>query len=258
MVFISPDSKGQRTTLFACLKPCQPAPGMVSDAATSKPSADPFAQPVKLSKRRGRFLSLLFGAAHAAAIGVAIWAPSLGQKNSSIVEASAQTAQQQAADDLWDTLGSSKLAETLLAAKEKQVEEKLAAAENARLQAQQLRINAEERAENLVTDAANQARRTTVDAVRSADLIHLDTTYIGAEQVIYAEAGGDITLKFASRIQCKDGSFGETATATPVDPRIAPREVRNLANCYPNPEVSAGQPIGEAGEWGVAFFKLEP
>ena len=125
------------------------------------------------------------------------------------------------------------------------------------MQAQQLRLDAEARAKTLVEQAADQARQKTVTAVRQADAIALDASYIGAEQVIYATAGSDISLKFTARIQCKDGLFGETAVAAPADSRIAPREVRNLDTCYPSVETAAGKPIGKAGKWGVAFFKLE-
>ena len=142
-------------------------------------------------------------------------------------------------------------------AKQQQTEAALTAAEQERLQAQQLRLDAEAEAKNLVDQAAEQARQKTVAAIRHADAIALDATYVGAEQVIYAEAGSDISLKFAARIQCKDGPFGETAVAAPVDSRIVPREVRNLAVCHPSPETAAGQPVGKAGEWGVAFFKRE-
>jgi hypothetical protein len=126
------------------------------------------------------------------------------------------------------------------------------------LQAQQLRLEAEAQAKNFTAQAAQQAQKTHVDAMRRADIVALDATYIGAEQVIHAEAGADITLKFTARIQCKDGSFGETAVAAPVDSRITPREIRNLAACYPSPETPAGKAIGQSGEWGVAFFKMEP
>lgn len=251
-VFSEPHNQ---TTLFPYLKSCQPAPGIVNNFALP---ADPLASPAKLTKRRGRLLNFLFGAAHAAAIGIGCWAPSLWQNKPVMIVASAETVGQQLEADLWQSLGSDDLAEVLLAAKEQQTEERLAAAEQARLQAQQLRISAEEQAENLVTDAANRARKTTLTAVRQADAVRLDATYVGAEQIIYAEAGDDITLKFAARVQCKEGSFGETATATPVDPRIVPREVRNLANCYPKAETAAGQSIGAAGEWGIAFFELKP
>ena len=224
---------------------------------SSLATTDPFARPAQLTRRCSRLLSLLFGITHAAAIGLGFLAPL--QSKSEIVVAPDKIdkiLEQPAEDDLWRALGSEDLTATLLAAREQQAEEELAAAEQARLQAQQLLIDTENRAENLVTGAAYQARQRTVGAIRQADAIHLDATYIGAEQVIYAD-GDEITLKFAARIQCKEGSFGETAIATPLDPRISPREVRNLANCYPNPEAAAGQPIGEAGEWGVAFFKSE-
>ena len=172
-------------------------------------------------------------------------------------QTSVHTAAQQSQDVLWDTLGSDALAQVLLAEQKKQTQAALSAAEQERLQAQQLRLDAEARAQTLTTQAAEQARRKTAAAMRQADLIALDASYLGAEQVLFAEAGDDVTLKFAARIQCKDGSFGETAVAAPVDARIAAREVRNLAVCYPGEQTPAGQPIGQAGDWGVAFFKLE-
>ena len=247
--FPKPDSD---RTLFPYLKSCKPAPGI---AAAHVPEAirDPFDCALPKSSSGQRLLSLLLGSAQAAAISLGLWISALPQALPVAVEAPLQ----QKSDDLWHTLGSEDLAQVLLAAKEKQTQAALAAAEQARLQAQQLRLDAEARAKNLTTQAAEQARQKTIEAVRQADLIALDATYTGAEQVLYATAGDDVTLKFAARIQCKDGSFGETAVAAPLDSRITPREVRNLAVCYPSIQTPAGQPIGQAGEWGVAFFKLE-
>ena len=258
MVATFPDANATRTTLFPYLTPCSPAPGI---AAANVTTPDALNRPARLGKRRGRWLSLLCGAAQAAAIAAGLWASALPQAQPVAVKAaeqtSAHTAAQQSQDVLWDTLGSDALAQVLLAEQKKQTQAALSAAEQARLQAQQLRLDAEARAQTLTTRAAEQARRKTVAAMRQADLIALDASYLGAEQVLYAEAGDDVTLKFAARIQCKDGSFGETAVVAPVDARIAAREVRNLAVCYPGGQTPAGQPIGQAGDWGVAFFKLE-
>jgi hypothetical protein len=253
MVAVFPEPDAQKTTLFSYLKPCQPAPGIAQQV--NEPSVnDLFNQPAGLSKKRGRWLSLVGGALQLTAIGLGLWLPSLWA--ASKVEPK-PVAQISSDERLWNTLASDELADVLIAAKEKQVSENLAKAEQERLQAQQLRINAETRAYNLTEQAAERAQQTDIDAIRQADLVALDATYIGAEQVIYAKAGAAVTLKFTARIQCKEGSFGETAMATPKDPRITPREVRNLAVCYPQAETAAGEPIGQAGEWGVAFFKME-
>ena len=241
-------SSRSNVPLFPCLKPCQPAPGI----ASSTPSADPFDYKPPDSRRQ-RLLSLLLGTAHlaAAALGVSIWltAPSVA------VKPEAQSPPPET--DLWNALGSNELTQAISAAKQEQTDAALAAAERDRLQAQQLRLMAEANAQNLTEKAANLARQTTVEAMRRADAIALDASYVGAEQVLYTEAGSEISLKFDARIQCKDGSFGEIAVASPVNSRIPPREVRNLAVCYPSPETKAGEPVGEAGEWGVAFFKVE-
>lgn len=252
-----------RATLFPYLTPCSPAPGI---AAAQVPNADLRNRPSRLSKRRGRLLSWLCGTAQAAAFSLGLWVSALPQPQPVVVKAAAQTAAhiaaahtaaQQSQDDLWDTLGSDALAQVLLAAQEKQAQAALSAAKHEQLQAQQLRLDAEAQAQNLTTQAAEQARQKTVEAMRQVDLIALDATYLGAEQVLYAKAGDDITLKFAARIQCKAGQFGDTAVATPVDPRITPREVRNLAVCFPSAQTPTGKPIGQAGSWGVPFFKLE-
>lgn len=252
MVATFPKSNPARTPLFPCLKPCSPAPGIVAEVLAPVVN-DSFNRPARLGKAGRRWLSLLCVGASAAAISLGLWASALPQAMPVAVETSALQKQ----DNLWNTLGSERLAQTLLAAKEKQTQAALTAAKQERLQAQQLRLDAEAKAQTLTDQAAEQARQKTAEAIRLADLINLDATYIGAEQVLYADAGDDITLKFTARIQCQDGSFGETAIASPVDTRIAPREVRNLAVCYPSPRTEAGQPIGQAGNWGVAFFKLD-
>ena len=251
MVAIFPKDNASRSTLFPWLKPCLPAPGI---APASPAATDLFNHPVRLRKSRRRWLSLVFGSVQAAALSFGLWTSAL--PNTAAVEVPSQTTALPQ-DDLWNTLGSDALAQTMLAATKEQTEAALTAAEQERLLSQQLRLDAEAKARNLTAQAAEQARQTTVKAIHRADLINLDATYIGAEQVLYPETGSDITLKFAARIQCKDGSFGETAVAAPVDSRITPREVRNLAVCYPNPQTDAGKPIGQAGEWGVAFFKLD-
>lgn len=260
MVAVFPDPDHQRPPLFSCLKPCKPAPEITDRSISSLSISDPFNQSERLSKRRRRWLSLAFGAAHAAAIGLGLGLGLLSleqQQQPLIVTLPEKPTEQQAKDNLWHYLASDELTEALLANQERQVNETLAAAKQERLQAQQLRIKAEEQAERLTADATNRAQETTVDALRRAEIIRLDATYIGAEQVIYAEPGDDVTLKFAAQIQCKDGSFGETAIAMPTDPRIAPREVRNLSDCFPSAEAAAGQAIGEVGKWGVGFFKME-
>lgn len=244
-----PKTDDTRTTLFPYLTPCSPAPGIAAAASLNRP--------ISLSKRHRRLLTWLCGTAQATAIALGLWASELPQIQPVAQASATQIAAQQSQDELWRTLGSEALNQVLLAAKEKQTQAALAAAEQAKLQAQQVRLDAEARAKNLTSQAAEQAREKTVEAVRQADLIALDATYNGAEQVLYAAAGDDITLKFAARIQCKDGSFGETAVAAPVDSRITPREVRNLAVCYSSIQTPAGKPIGQAGDWGVAFFKLE-
>ena len=240
-IFTSSKSHRQKETLFSYLRPCQPAPGIAAGLA-----ADPFDRPGRLSKWRQRGLSLAFGAVHAVALGLGGWGLSAVVKAPETSVPTAITASEQ----LWAYLDSDAFFQDQLAGK-------LAAAEQERLHAQQLRINAEENAENLLADAAQQARNETQAARRRVEAIQLDTTYVGAEQVIYGEAGDEVTLKFSARIQCKEGSFGETAIATPLDWRIAPREVRNLETCYVRAQTPAGEPIGEMGEWGVAFFKME-
>jgi hypothetical protein len=256
MVAVFPEPENQqnsRTPLFEYLKPYSPTPS-VTDNSSDVLVTVPCAQPPHVNKGHKRLLSILCGAAQATAIGLGLWMPSLSDQPPTPVEMATSP---QTDDALWNYLASDELAEVQLAAKEKQINEKLAQAEQARLQAQQTRLEAEAQAKILTEQAAQQARETSLDAMRRADIVALDATYIGAEQVLYAEAGDDITLKFAARIQCKDGSFGETAVAAPVDSRITPREIRNLVACYPSPETAAGGAIGQAGEWGVAFFKME-
>jgi len=261
MVATFPDSNSTRTSTrttpqLPYLKPCSPAPGIARGMTTDNTTAtttDSLNFPPRLNKRRQRLLALLWGTAQAAAISLGLWASALPQKQPVAVEAAAT----HKTDDLWEALGSETLAQVLLTAKEQQTDAALAEAKQARLQAQQLRLDAEARAQTLTTQAAQRAREKTKDAVRQADLIALDATYIGAEQVLYAQAGADVSLKFAARIQCKDGRFGETAIAAPLDSRISPREVRNLAACFPSVETPAGKPIGQAGEWGIAFFQLK-
>ena len=158
MVATFPDANATRMTLFPYLTPCSPAPGI---AAATTPDA--FNRPARLGKRRGRWLSLLCGAAQAAAISLGLWASALPQAQPVAVKAteqtSAHTAAQQSQDVLWDTLGSDALAQVLLAEQKKQTQAALSAAEQERLQAQQLRLDAEARAQTLTTRAAEQARR---------------------------------------------------------------------------------------------------
>ena len=234
--------------LFSYLKPCKPAPGIADNLRFT----DPFDRRPPDSRRQ-RVLSLLLGTAQIAAVALGLWASA----SSPPVTVDSELIPTQPQETLWNALGSDELAQVITTAKQEQTEAALAAAEQERLQAQQLRLDAEAKAQNLTAQAANQARQTTVEAMRRADAIALDASYMGAEQVIYAEAGSEISLKFDARIQCKEGSFGEIAVASPVDSRVVPREVRNLAICYPSPETKAGQPVGEAGAWGVAFFKLD-
>jgi hypothetical protein len=253
MVAVFPEPDSQQTNLFSYLKPCQPAPG-IAQRVSELIASDPLNQPVELSRKQRRWLSLVGGALQVAAIGLGLWLPSLWAAS----KVEPNTATQMSSDErLWNTLTSDELADVLLTAKEKQADENLAKAEQERLQAQQLRIDAETRAYNLTEQAAERAKQTGLDAMRQADRIALDATYIGAEQVIHAKAGAAVTLKFTAQIQCQEGSFGETAISTPKDPRITPREVRNLAVCYPQAETAAGNPIGQAGDLGIAFFKME-
>jgi hypothetical protein len=258
MVAVFPEPDSQPSNLFSYLKPCQPAPGIaqqVSDPSVNAPSVkDRFNQPAELSKKQRRWLSFVGGTLQLTAIALGLWLPSLWA--AARVEPK-PVAPMSSDERLWNTLASEELADVLLAAKEKQADENLAKAQQERLQAQQLRIDAETRAYNLTEQAAERAKQTGIDAKRQADLVALDATYLGAEQVIHAQAGAAVTLKFAAQIQCQEGSFGETAMATPQDPRIAPREVRNLAVCYPSTETAAGHPVGKVGAWGIAFFKME-
>lgn len=249
--FPEPDDSG--ATLFKYLKRCSPQAPNVAPASATATIADPFDRPPPLSKKRRRCLFLLFGAAQTAAVSLGLWTTTLPLAQPVAEEPVIQSA----SGELWNALGSDAVSQAIQTAQAQQTQSAIADAEQSRLQAQQLRLDAEAQAQNLVDKAAEQARQQTVGAMRRADAIALDATYVGAEQVIYAKADTDISLKFAARIQCKEGSFGETAVATPIDSRITSREVRNLTVCYPSPETAAGKPIGKAGKWGVAFFKQE-
>lgn len=239
MVASFPSSE-KREPLFSYLKPIE------------QESPEQKLKRPRLSKRCRWLLTACFGLTQVASISLGVWLPTLEQVTST-TEARVPTAQEQ----LWHYLGSDELVELQASVRAKQTDEKLALAEQNRLQAQQLRIDAERRAQNLVLNAQNKARQTTMDAVKQADAIRLDASLIGAEQIISANPGDDITLKFAARIQCEEGEFGETATAYPLDPRISTREVRNLSVCFPRTETPAGEAIGEAGEHPIAFFKLD-
>ncbi|MEL6351592.1 MAG: hypothetical protein AAFR58_07500 [Cyanobacteria bacterium J06627_28] len=240
-----------KQTLFNCLTPCQPAPGIAP-----APVADAFDRPRRLSKRQRRWLIFAFGATHAMAVGLSLWVTAMGSQikpkigTQTLGQPTAATTKTSAEERLWAYLGSEAYARDQMAGR-------LAAAEQERLHAQQLRITAEEEAENIIATAAQRARNTKKAAIQQADAIRLDATFIGAEQIIYGEAGDSVTLKFAARVQCKAGTFGETAIALPVDERITPREVRNLGTCFPREQTPAGEPVGEIGEWGVGFFKLD-
>lgn len=263
MLSIRPEPAPLRATLFPYLRPCQPAPGITSpditssNVATATASTDLLNRPARLSPRRKRWLSLGFGAVHAAALAMSIWLLTLPQAQPDTPVAVSKTLKQQAQADLWQTLGSTALAETLLAAKVEQTEQALTAANQDRLQAQQLRLNAEAKARSLTDRAAEQAGQQVAQSVYYARLIAAEGSYFGAEQLLFPNEGDSITLKFDARIQCQSDELGETAVAKPIDTRIASREVRNLALCHPSALTLAGQPIGEAGDIGVAFFKLE-
>ena len=177
-----PKTDTARTTLFPYLTPCSPAPGIAAAASLNRPAP--------LNKRQQRLLAWVCGTAQAAAIALGLWASALPQTQPIVEVAGAKAIAQQEREQLWDTLGSEALNQVRLAAKEKQTQAALAAAEQEKLQAQQLRLDAEARAKNLTTQAAEQARQKTIEAVRQADLIALDATYNGAEQVLYATAGG--------------------------------------------------------------------
>ena len=151
---------------------------------------------------------------------------------------------------LWDALGSVELAQATLAVSLQQ-------AERDRLQAQQVRIEAEEKAQGLIAQAQKTAEQTTQAARADSEIIRKRASYAGAEQVIATSFGAAITLKFAARIECEAGEFGQTAVAYPLDSRIAVREVRNLSRCIASSQTPAGGAIGEAGDLGVAFFKRE-
>ena len=248
MVAIIPKQKKSKT-LFPWLKPCKPGPNIAPAEITNTAPVEP----VRLGKWPRRWLTGVFGLSQAISIGLGLWLPSALQKTAAEETAMPATEEQK----LWNALGSTALSETLLLAKQKQIDEQLAIAQKETLQAQQLRIDAEEKAQRLVADAKDRAGDMTAVAIRRANWIKIGATYAGAEQVIHADEGDEVTLKFAARVQCAPGPFGMTATATPIDTRIATREVRNLGHCFPSAETAAGEAIGEVGEWGVAFFKID-
>ena len=188
-------------------------------------------------------------------MGLGLWAvspkgPAYTAEEGAVGSTTAVTDDDSEPDKLWAYLGSDAFTQDQLAGK-------LAAAEQERLHAQQLRINAEALAENIVAGAAQRIRNEKKAAAQQLEGIRLDSTFIGAEQVIYANEGDAVTLKFTARIQCKEGTFGDTAVAMPLDWRITPREVRNLGACFFSEQTPAGEPIGEFGQWGVGFFKME-
>lgn len=260
MLILLPDTAPSRATLFPYLRPCQPAAGIAATGivdATTPAADDAFSGPAQLSSRHGRWLSLGFGAVQAAAIALGVWLSGLPQAQLVSPTEPPKTVQQQAQADLWQQLGSDGLAQTLLAAKAQQTEAALVAAQQDRLQAQQLRLDAEAKGQALTNKVAEQAAQQVVQSVHYARLTAAEGTYVGAEQLLFPDEGASITLKFDARIQCRSDELGETAVAQPVDTRIARREVRNLALCHPSALTPAGQPIGEAGDLGVAFFKLE-
>lgn len=230
MVMIIPEPR-EHKPLFRWLTRC--------DCATKQPCASP----PHLSKWQRRWLAGTFGASQLLAIALGFGVSSL--KPPIPTEAPFISEEQR----LWNSLGSSKLAQARLSGT-------LARAERERLQAQQLRIDAEEKAQSLMAKAKSKAEQTTTEALFQSDMIRLDASYIGAEQVIYAPSGDAVTLKFAARIECKEREFGQTATAYPLDSRIAVREVRNLGKCFASRQTAAGSAIGEVGDFGIAFFKL--
>ena len=233
-------SSEKREPLFSYLRPIE------QESLEQKPKRP------RLSKRCRWLLTACFGLTQAASISLGVWLSVLEQTPLT-TEVRVPTAQEQ----LWNYLGSDELVDLQTSIRKQRTEAERDEARRDLLQAQQLRIDAERRAQNLVLDAQNKARQTTMDAVKQADAIRLDASLIGAEQVLAANPGDDITLKFAARIQCKEGEFGESAVAYPLDPRISTREVRNLSVCFPRAETPAGEAIGEAGEHPIAFFKLD-
>lgn len=261
MLTILPETVPPRATLFPYLRPCQPASGIVAAAAITATApvadADALNCPAQLRPRRRRWLSLGFGAVQVAAISLGVWLSGLPQAQPVTSVAPLKAAAQQAQTDLWQTLGSDALAQALLIAKAEQTEEALVAAKQDQLQAQQLRLDAEAKARSLTDKAVEQVGQQLAQSVHYARLIAAEGTYVGAEQLLFPAEGASITLKFDARIQCRSDELGETAIAQPVDTRIARREVRNLALCHQSALTPAGQPIGEAGNLGVAFFKLE-
>lgn len=246
MVAIIPKQKRAKT-LFPWLKPCAPGPGVVPAEIA------PVAAPACLGKWQRRWLASAFGLTQAIALGLGLWLPSALHKTAAEESAMPVSAEQR----LWDALGSAELDKTMLLAQQQQADQQLKLAQQEALQAQQLRIDAEEKAQRLVAGAKDRAGDMTAVAIRRSNRIKLEATYVGAEQVIQADEGDEVTLKFTARVQCAPGSFGMTAIATPVDARIATREVRNLGRCFPSAEAAAGNAIGEVGEWGVAFFNID-
>jgi hypothetical protein len=253
MVAVFPEPGSQTSNLFSCLKPCQPAPGIAAQSRAPMVH-DPFDQPANLSKRRRRWFSLACGALQVAAIGLGAWLPSAWASRAVDIQPVEPLSSEQ---QLWDVLASEEFAAALLAAKEQQVDAALADAEQARAHAQQMRLEAEARATTLTQQAADMALAKTTAAQQQVARLALEASYVGAEQVTVDEPGTDIVLKFTAAIECKPGTFGQTAVATPVASRLAVREIRNLATCYSSPRTAAGQAIGQVGGWGVAFFKMD-
>ncbi|PZO10245.1 MAG: hypothetical protein DCF25_20920 [Leptolyngbya foveolarum] len=203
MVATFPEPDDSEATLFKYLKRCSPQSPNVALGPAATTIADPFDRPPPLTKKRRRCFSLLFGAAQAAAISLGLWTTTLPLAQPVAEEPVVQTA----SGELWNALGSEAVSQAIRTAQAQQTQSALAAAKQSRLQAQQLRLDAEAKAQNLVDKAAEQARQQTVGAMRRADAIALDASYVGAEQVIYAEADTDVSLKFTARIQCREGSF---------------------------------------------------
>ena len=198
----------------------------------------------RLGRWQRRWLAGAFAVGQSLAIALGFSLPQLEQP---AVTAAPDISREQ---QLWDALGSAELAQVTLATSLQQVERD-------RLLAQQVRIEAEEKAQSLITQAEQRAEQTTQAARADSEIIRKRASYAGAEQVIATSFGAAITLKFAARIECEAGEFGQTAVAYPLDSRIAVREVRNLSRCIASSQTPAGGAIGEAGDLGVAFFKRE-
>ena len=130
------------TALFPYLKPCSPAPGIVATVKTTEASPKATLSPPTLSKRQRRWLALAFGLTHSVAIGLGLWVPSLWKRlpSGATVPPQQGTHEQLLQGQLWQALGEQALADTLVVAKEQQIDQQLAAAEQIRLQAQQLRL----------------------------------------------------------------------------------------------------------------------